>query len=63
MDVTLKEEYLKISHPRLEMAPISCQKQGDVLYKQMDTSLILLRRTRGTENETHEQEATKRAER
>lgn len=37
VDVTLKEEYLKISHPRLEMAPISCQKQGHVLYKQMDT--------------------------
>lgn len=30
MDVTLEEGYLNISHPGLGMAPISCQKQGDV---------------------------------
>lgn len=30
MDVTLEEGYLSISHPGPGMAPISCQKQGDV---------------------------------
>lgn len=61
MDVTLEEGYSNISHPGLRMAPISCQKQGDVQYIRMDTGLILLRKTRGTENETQRQGATKRA--
>lgn len=43
MDVTLEEGYLNISHPRLGMASIRCQRQGDVLASIRLYALILFK--------------------
>lgn len=64
MDVTLEEGYLNISHPRLGMASIRCQRRGDVLVHSDGYWLILFRekkRTRRRENKAQKQGTTKRA--
>lgn len=51
MDVTLEEGYLNISHPRLGMASIRCQRRGDVLVHSDGYWLILFREKKGQEEE------------
>lgn len=45
--------------PDLEWPPLAVRKHRDVEYVKMDTRLILLKTTRGTENEPERQERFK----